>query len=154
MPRHYTRKPIQERFENHIFMEPMSGCWLWMAAISKKNYALFTVQRGIKQLGHRASWEIYKGPIPKGMKVLHKCDTPPCVNPEHLFLGTMADNTHDACNKGRMGPGEKDGNAKLTNQKVIEIRKDGRNQSAIAKDYGITRQNISSIKCRKSWKHI
>jgi len=71
---------------------------------------------------HRVSWELHYGPIPKGMSVLHKCDNPPCVRPDHLFLGTQQDNLQDMRNKGRhrWGLGERHAHAKLTTEIVLE----------------------------------
>ena len=90
-----------ERFEKHFMPEPNSGCWLWFGALDGyKKYGCFRV--GKKNLrAHRVSWELYRGSIPKGMQVLHKCDVPPCVNPDHLWIGTQRDNVNDMIRKGR-----------------------------------------------------
>lgn len=76
------------------------GCQIWTAATSMKGYGQFN-KGGKDYLAHRASWTISHGPIPAGLWVLHRCDTPPCINPDHLFLGTAADNTADMIRKGR-----------------------------------------------------
>jgi HNH endonuclease len=95
-----------ERFEAKYMPEPNSGCWLWMGSIRGQGYA----QTGVgERYAHRFSYEHYKGKIPEGMRVLHKCDTPTCVNPDHLFLGTAKDNTHDALKKGRLKKSSKSG---------------------------------------------
>jgi len=79
-------------------------CWLWIGPTSNGRYGALGVGSKPKEVrfkAHRIAWEIFFGPIPEGMKVLHTCDNPPCVNPFHLFLGTQKDNTQDAIRKGR-----------------------------------------------------
>lgn len=80
----------------------MSGCWKWLGMINQNRYGV----SGRGKLAHRASWEMFKYPIPKGLFVLHKCDNPACVNPDHLFLGTHQDNMRDMVSKGRQAKGE------------------------------------------------
>ena len=95
------RLPLQERFDRNYIPEPMSGCWIWTASLKKRNYGSFS--SGKKNLiAHRASWLLHYGEIPEGLRVLHRCDNPPCVNPQHLFIGTNKDNTDDAVAKGRL----------------------------------------------------
>lgn len=90
------------RFAAKVCPEPNTGCWLWTAQLMPGpwQYGRFTY-RGREMLAHRASWEIHRGPIPRRMHVCHRCDTPSCVNPDHLFLGTHQDNMRDRDNKGR-----------------------------------------------------
>ena len=149
----YIRKPIQDRFINFFIPEPMTGCWLWIGSCNPAGYGWFGIERKTF-LAHRASWLIFRSPIPPGMQVLHKCDNPPCVNPDHLFLGKDAENNQDKVNKGRQKIGTKDPNAKLTESDIIDIRIDNRPQSMIAKDYGVHQAIISRIKSGKTWKHV
>jgi len=94
-------KAIRERFWPKVYKT--LGCWIWNAGKTSRDlsrgYGIFWLN-GRKVLSHRVSWEIHNGPIPKGMNVLHDCDNPPCVNPEHLWLGTHSDNIQDAADKG------------------------------------------------------
>lgn len=157
-------RTIIERFEEKYEAVPECGCWLWTGA-RKRLYGKF----GYPQvLAHRASWEIHRYPIPEGLCVLHKCDTPLCVNPNHLFLGTRTDNAADreAKGRGRQGshfqngnkcgsmPGEKHPEAKLTDAGVRAIRVDIRSQQAIAMDYGVAQTTISRIKLKQSWANV
>ena len=156
-------------FEDRIAYEPMSGCWLWCYANTQGYGKIHDNGRPVR--AHRYAWEKYRGPIPDGMWVLHKCDTPPCVNPDHLFLGTPQDNTQDALNKGRSrggsSPGETNPRAYLTWDKVRAIRaahaaaefqgsagvrrKYGL-LNELARQFGTNRGNIENIVHNRSWK--
>lgn len=98
-----ARKPIAAavRFMAHVSPEPNSGCWLWTAAISTNGYGLLSTTRSRQVRAHRFAYESMHGPIPDGLYICHRCDTPSCVNPDHLFLGTPRDNLNDAKSKGR-----------------------------------------------------
>lgn len=91
---------INERFWSKV--EKSGACWIWTGFVDPKGYGAISTQRGHRPLQtHRLSWEMANGKIPDGAMVLHRCDNPRCVNPDHLFLGTAADNTHDMMNKDR-----------------------------------------------------
>ena len=92
--------PADQRIEPYIERIPWSGCWLWLKSLNNAGYGTVAV-KGKSKMAHRFSFEFYSGPIPKGHLVLHRCDTPSCVNPEHLFTGTQSDNQNDAQLKGR-----------------------------------------------------
>lgn len=156
--------PIGERLERYSMPVTETGCWLWIGGCETRGFPFLRYGRiwvkGRTLVAHRVSYEHHIGPVPTGMKVLHKCDVPLCVNPAHLMLGTSRDNTHDMISKGRNEPmlstrrGASSNFAKLTAQQVLAIRSDNRFQRVIAKEYQITQTAVSSIKLRKSWSHI
>jgi len=146
-------RTLRQRFEEKYIPEPMSGCWLWTAGMRGKEYGAFR-KGGETRYAHRVSYELHVGPIPSGMCVLHRCDTPLCVNPGHLFLGTYADNAADRDNKGRGAIGERNGYSSLTEKQVLEIRIASGLQREIASQYDIHRAHVGKIKRRDVWAHL
>lgn len=135
--------------------EPNSGCLLWLLGTTSDGYGRMVVNKKTV-LTHRLAYELAKGPIPAGLAVCHKCDVPGCINPEHLWVGTLAENTADMDAKGRRGTtvGQACRRSKLTAEQVLEIRKDGRSYSVIGKSYGVTKNTVYEIKSRRKWRHI
>jgi hypothetical protein len=132
-----------------------SGCWLWTGAKQggrNGRYGAFQVGWKTQKRAHRVSYELTYGPISGGMMVCHSCDTPLCVNPEHLFLGSARVNTQDMIRKGRkvVVCGEKNGAAKLTDDQVVSIYLDPRTNTEIAADYGIASSLVSQIRHKKA----
>jgi hypothetical protein len=157
MKRGYKARPIIDRFEEKIFYSP-DGCWLWIGQISKSKYPS-QVRPKIKigqvpEIASRFSYRHYKGEIPAGLCVLHKCDNPICVNPGHLFLGTQKENTHDMMSKGRKPIGNKHYKAILTNEAVIDIKASNEKPAVLARKYGIDTRHVCSIKSGRIWRHI
>jgi hypothetical protein len=128
-------------------------CWLWNGYKNNKGYGQIHCL-GHLVLAHRISYEEVNGPIPPGMFVLHSCDTPLCVNPKHLRIGTQKDNLSEASIKGRVARGSKNGQAKINEFQVKAIRADGRGNTQIAIDYGLSRRHVCDIKNRNRWKHL
>lgn len=93
-------KTEAERFEEKVERITESGCWLWTGSLNNKGYGQFN-----GNYAHRKSYEMHVGPIPEGMNVLHRCDTPSCVRPSHLWAGSQLENIRDAKSKGRMATG-------------------------------------------------
>lgn len=142
-----------------IYTIAKSGCWLWPKRTIKtgKGSGYGRLNLLGERLAHRVSYTLYKGEIPEGILVCHSCDTPLCINPAHLFLGTNTDNMQDAKNKGRTLIGEKNPQAKLTIDEVIAIREKyasgNYTQQALADEYGISRPNISMLASGVTWNH-
>lgn len=154
MPRGaYERAPVEERLLNKIKIAAETGCWEWTAS-KTRGYAVIRAN-GRWCRANRVSYDLYCGPIADGMHVLHRCDNPACVNPEHLFLGTNADNMADKVAKGRQLPGSAHSLAKLTDADVLAIRNaEGVTQLALATKYGVGQQQISRIRSGKRWAHL
>ena len=144
-----------DRFNEKYTSEQNSGCWLWTGARYRNCYGAFR-HNGRTVLAHRFAWSIKNGTIPSGMCVCHKCDVPNCVNPKHLFLGTIADNQADMYEKGRGHKAKGEGNArsKLSEADVIAIRADNRKLKEISADYDINQSAVSKIKNRQAWAHV
>jgi len=150
--------PLAQRLMDSCEPEPMSGCWIWMGRRRTSGYGGFG--RKTKN-AHRVSFEAFRGPIRDGLYVLHKCDVRPCINPDHLFLGTISDNSKDAFLKARklnpVMPGSNNPNAKLNDEKAREIRRRaaaGEPPRDLAAFYGVSRAVISTVIRGIAWRHI
>lgn len=146
-------KSLEQRLEEKYIPEPNTGCWLWEGSAGPKNYGVMRID-GKAQRAHRVSYSLYFGKIPEGKQVLHRCDTPCCVNPEHLFLGTNADNMADRDAKCRMAKGERHGMAKITERQARAIYTESGTYKEIGSRYGISGDAVGLIKRRKKWVHI
>ena len=131
----------EDRFWASVYKS--DGCWLWTGHVNGSGYGLIR-WRGRQSLAHRISFELHRGPVPLGLFVLHRCDEPPCVNPDHLYVGTKADNARDMMERGRdFRPhmaGETNGTARLTNAQAAQIRRlrpRGRAAHAMAAELGV-----------------
>ncbi len=143
---------LQQRFELQYTAEPMSGCWLWIGSFNNKGYGVIR-HFGNQMLAHRMS-VILDGRDPTGKLVMHKCDTPACVNPNHLVMGTNQENMIDCSKKGRICRGEKNPSSKVNEDVVKAIRESGLNGVQLANTYGVTKNTIYVIKRRRTWKHV
>ncbi len=160
------RKSILERFEEKINKDgPIqahmdTACWEWTAGKSRQGYGKFGFGpcRGQLQGAHRVSWKLYKGPIPDGMGVLHKCHNPGCANPDHLYVGTQQQNMNDMVEANRQAKGSQYRFTKLTENEVLEIRNlyesDQFTQVELGNRFRVARRTIGHIVNRNVWTHI
>ncbi|MFA5346508.1 MAG: HNH endonuclease signature motif containing protein [Methanoregula sp.] len=146
-------RPLEERFREKFTEGDPDTCWMWKGAVHPQGYGLVKRKDGAQMRANRVSWEVYRGPIPEGMMVLHRCDNPGCVNPDHLFLGNQRDNMDDMRKKGRKAStqGENNGAHKLSEREVLEILDTPGAQHRIAKKYGVCQMTVSLIKQGKRW---
>lgn len=166
------RIPVEQRFWDKV--DKSGACWTWTAARSYQGYGLIGVRRaGVKMMdrAHRVSWEMHFGPIPDGLFVCHHCDNPPCVRPDHLFLGTAVSNGRDMQRKGRgrggvsgenncsvkyPKVGERNGRAKLTAADVAAIRAryatGTETLRSLAAEFGIHNGTIGRIVKGERWR--
>lgn len=174
-----TKDPTQQdasewiaRFWENTDKRGKQECWKWLGGKTKAGYGQLGIDRKTFY-AHRLSYEMAHGPIPDNLYVLHRCDNPGCVNPDHLFLGTQTDNMRDASAKGRTAVAERHGShthpesvshgelnvaSKLTKDQVNEIRHSYETghvlQGDLALQYGVCQQQISRIIHRLRWKHL
>jgi hypothetical protein len=181
------RQPEHERFWSRV--DRSGNCWNWIGTKDRDGYGLFLVHVNpspdparICMHAHRYAWKVTYGDFPDAKVVCHHCDNPSCVRPDHLFLGTIADNNRDRDLKGRTAKGdrhwrfgrkqpfqyrmrfvriepgsrsgERNNRAKLTEPQVKSIIADGRRNTAIAAEYGVTATLIGLIKKGKIWTHV
>ncbi len=158
-------------------IEKRGDCWIWTASTRNKGYGAFSwtdIESGrlIQERAHRISYRLFTGQIPNNLFVLHTCDNPACCNPDHLFLGTKADNNRDMVEKGRHVPGGThcgkhypNGNwkhgtehhgSKLNPDLVRQIREDHKTMSysKLMKKYGLSLGCVSKVITRRTWNHV
>lgn len=154
---------VQKRFWAKV--RKSDGCWEWQGYRMPRGYGTFGMKVDGKHrmfLAHRVSWELHHGPIPAGMFVCHACDNPPCVRPDHLFLGKPVENSADmktkGRSKGRPRHGEASTSAKLNGEQVAEIRQryanGGISHEQLAMEYNVTKATVGRIVRRQTWHHM
>ena len=140
---------LDERLRHHGWDVTSSGCWEWRGARGVLGYGQLAVGGSRPETASRVAYEAWVGPIGPGMAVCHRCDNPPCINPEHLFLGERAVNNSDMRAKNRHAHGETSPSAKLTDAQVTEIREryaaGAVLQRELAAEFGVCCPTISMI---------
>ena len=149
---------LRDRIEANIMPVPFSGCWIWMGACYRFGHGQIVYLK--KHLAaHRAAWVVFRGAIPEGKHVLHKCNVPSCVNPDHLYIGSDLENCRDRIETGTQANpphsfGEDHPSAKLTLAQAREIKfSRGIPHKDLMQKFGISTATISAIRCGKNWPH-
>ena len=152
------------RFYARTLLPNENGCMIWVGSKIVSGYGQLCKYREKPRsiLAHRFSYQLHHTDFNRKLCVLHRCDTPSCVAPEHLFLGTPMDNSNDKISKGRANncnprPGQENPASKLNDDDVREIKRllsDGAKGIPLAKKFGVTRQTISAIKHNRRWSHV
>lgn len=152
MPRPTAAERIAARSE-----PAPNGCRLWKRATDSQGYGRLWVA-GVQRRAHRVAFELAHGKIARGLLLRHTCDTPSCVNPDHLVVGSHADNMRDMVERGRSQRGEGHYAAKLAEADVRQIRAryaaGGVLQRQLAAEYGVSSAQVSSIITRRTWRHL
>lgn len=157
----HPRIPAEERFWKKV--EKTEGCWLWRGTLWSNGYGMFTVPRAWRKDGkkslmaHRYSWELANGEIPGGLILLHSCDVRNCVRPDHLTPGTYLENMADMKSRGRSARGEARPFAKLTDAKVVELRRlhsEGWTYERLGERYGVSRSCAHHVGIGRTWSHV
>lgn len=155
----FTIEQVVKAFWEKVYKT--EKCWIWNGCRNSDGYGLLAFDRRARG-AHRVSWIIHFGKIPNGMSVLHRCDNPPCIRPDHLFLGMQADNVKDCDSKGRRRYADRKGEKSSSvtpfkNADILQIRAEaaaGKRRTRIALERGVCRQSIDNIVNRKTWTHI
>jgi hypothetical protein len=134
----------------------IKNCWEWTGSRHRQGYGRVGYLGNRAAYTHRVSYQLVNGKIKKGLNVLHRCDNPPCVNPDHLFLGTQSDNAYDmfSKNRGNRARGEKNSKARLIDSQVRRVKYGSEPLASLAREFSVTYQTLHYIRGGKTWKHI
>ncbi len=147
---------IKLRFKKFVKIDSL-GCWNWTGYLDPDGYGRFQINK-LSKRAHRVSYELYKGMIKPALLVCHKCDNRKCVNPKHLFLGTVIDNTKDMVTKNRHNKGSKIGTSKLKESDISKIKKlYAKGNTTLHKlgfKFGVSYAQIHRIVKNQSWRHL
>ncbi len=152
------KQPTFQRIIDNVIIDQITKCWEWTRGLNHKGYGLTSINNKT-QIVHRIMYKYFYGDIPEDKPfILHNCDNPKCCNPIHLYAGTNQDNMIDRAERNpdswTLTTGEKNGQSKLTEKQIIEIRASKDSQRTIAKRFNISKAMIYYIQKRKNWKHI
>lgn len=147
----YECIPLEDRY----IPVPETGCWLWLGGWSINGYGYHRpTKASLQTSAHRFMYELLVGKIPDGMYLCHKCDTTPCVNPDHLFVGTPKENQVDCVKKNRRPSGSSAAHAILTDMDARLIRSSSLSTHALAKQLGVSQGRVWKIRTKKAFKRV
>jgi hypothetical protein len=149
----------EEKIQRFSKKNSTTGCWIWQRGLSSHGYGLLVTVGRPRAYAHRVSYEVFVGPISEGLEVCHRCDNPPCCNPEHLFLGTHLENMRDSANKGRAKqhrpqPGLKHFRASLSKEEVLMIRESRENSVVLGKKLGVSYMTVIRCRNRETYRDV
>jgi hypothetical protein len=147
--------PAEKRFWKYVEKTPT--CWIWVGGITGAGYGAFRDKNRTYISAHKFSWKYHFGEIEKGKELCHRCDNPPCVNPNHLWLGTAKENAEDSCAKNRRSHGMGRPLHKLKNENIPEIKnlyKSGMSQKCIGEKFSVSQNTIWCVVNNMTWKNI
>lgn len=147
------RLSIPDLLEKHSIPEPNSGCLLWTASVSEFGHGQVRVDGKLRP-AHRVSWEQVNGPMPDHLFACHKCDVASCIEPAHVYPGTHRQNMDDMLARERQVRGEKNGQSKVTDEIVMQIRARSGTNVEIAAEFGISETAVCVIRSGRRWKHL
>jgi len=149
--------PFDEWFWQQIIVDERTNCWVWQLALVTQGYGQVSIKHKSYR-AHRIAYELFYKESTQGKLVCHICDNPPCINPEHLFLGTAKENTQDMVKKQRHNHGERHHFAKLTKQAVLDMRKRHKQGNItiaqLASEYGVSPSSARKAIVGLMWRHI
>lgn len=150
--------PADVRFWRRVSKDPGHGpngdCWVWTGWVDREGYGKFMRSERSSTGAHRFAYEDTYGVIPDGYFVCHRCDTPACVRPDHLFLGTNQENVSDMVAKKRHRFGETFTRSKLTDTAVMDIRSSKASAAVLADRYGVSKTTILQVRSGRTWRHV
>ena len=149
--------PLEERFWRKVDKKSDDECWLWLGATFVQGYGAFSPKASVTLRAHKVAYEYIKGAIPDGLILRHKCDNPPCCNPNHLILGTQKDNARDMMERGRGKKTSRSGWHVLKPEDVRcirELRDEGMARIHLSEWFGITEHAITAIHHGRTYKHV
>jgi hypothetical protein len=153
-----TVEAAKARFNSKWIEDPETGCWNWTGATIGKGYGQVQIRSlGKDKYAHRWAWRFWKGALSDGDVVCHRCDNRMCVNPDHLFVGSRADNQTDMANKDRSLFGEKNSQTKLTERQVYDMHElvaSGAPRAEVAKRFGVRREGLDRIIRGERWRRV
>lgn len=153
-----TKQPVTDRVASAFLssVDRSGECWIWRGKADKEGYGILYKDGGDFR-AHRVAYELAFDASPGDLQVCHRCDNPQCVRPDHLFLGTIAENTADRNAKSRQAKGARCGMAKLDDDTVRRIRAElatGARQVDLAERFGVSQASISLIGLGATWRHV